>query len=83
MQISICCICGTPITNTFWVCEACERGYKLPGLYRDWPEWAKMLKGDEAKRRARAKSRIEIIPISLLSDTERDNLDRLFYGEKE
>jgi len=47
-----CCICGGPVNYTFWACRDCQTVYGLRGDdYRDWPEWAKMLKNSEKRRR--------------------------------
>ena len=81
MQTSICCICGTSINDHFWACEACERAYKLDVPFAQWPEWAKMLKADEQKRRRRAMSQVEIISASDLLESEARELDILLYGE--
>jgi hypothetical protein len=76
-----CCICGTNITERFWACEACERGYNLPRSYAEWPGWAKLLQRDEATRRRRRDHEIQVIPISLLNRAEAAQVDRLLYGD--
>lgn len=83
MSRAECCICGANITETFWVCERCERGHNLSHSTADWPEWAKYLKAEEAKRRRRRDHEIQVIPISLLNRAEAAQVDRLLYGEAE
>lgn len=76
-----CCICGNNITETFWACETCERAYGLNRPFPEWPEWARYLKREEERRRARRDHEIQIIPVSLLGRAERMEVDRLLYGE--
>ena len=83
MTHSQCCICGNSITERFWACEACERGYNLPRSYAEWPEWARYLQRDEATRRRRRDYEVQVIPVSLLDRAERAQVDRLLYGEAE
>jgi hypothetical protein len=79
----VCCICGTSITETFWVCEACERAYDLKHPFPEWPEWVRYLKREEERSRARRDHEIQVIPVSLLNRAERAQVDRLLYGEAE
>lgn len=73
-----CCVCGTPITETFWVCEGCERAYGLKGPFRSWPRWVRFLKREEqARRRQRG---VEVLSLSDLEDDEARRVDELFYG---
>jgi hypothetical protein len=76
-----CCICGTNITERFWACEACERGYDLKRPFPEWPEWARYLQRDEATRRRRRDHEVQVIPVSLLDRAERAQVDRLLYGD--
>jgi len=78
-----CAICGKPISESFWVCEACQRGYGLGDLYSQWPEWVKHLKEKEQRRRRERDRTVEVIPVSLLGPRERQEIERLFYGEQE
>lgn len=78
-----CCACGRAIDERHWFCEPCERAYNLPRSTADWPDWAKYLKADEAKRRRRRGHEVQVIPVSLLDRAERAQVDRLLYGEAE
>ena len=73
---TMCMICGRPITSKFWVCEACERAYKLGAPFVEWPSWAKYLKREEHRRRFRATHEVQEISASDLPA-----FDRLLYGE--
>ena len=71
-----CAMCGNPITEKFWACEACERAYDLPKDFHLWPAWAKFMANDEQKRRRLERHVIQVIPVSQLPGVE-----RLWYGE--
>ena len=78
-----CAICGKPISETFWICEACERGYKLNIPFPEWPKWARYLKAREEQHRETRARTVKVIPVSLLGPRERQEIERLFYGEQE
>jgi hypothetical protein len=50
-----CCICGGPVSGTFWVCRACKDQWGLGTSLAEWPEWARSLQAAEERRRKQAK----------------------------
>ncbi len=71
-----CAICGNPITEKFWACEACERGYELAKDFHSWPGWAKFLANDEQQRRREVRHVIRVMHAPQWPAVERE-----FYGD--
>jgi len=70
-------VCGRRIQGNGWVCLRCEAAYPvLAQPYKDWPEWARIMREEERIRRRRA--RYEPLVITA-SDVEA--VDRLLYGD--
>jgi len=78
---SRCCICGKAITDKFWVCTDCEKSHSLTGKYKSWPEWAKSLVNEEARRRYRRDHQPYPIPMNELSNSGDAVMERWLYSD--
>ena len=48
---SRCMICDGPVVGTLWVCMDCAARWALGPSVTTWPEWARLLKRLEQRRR--------------------------------
>ena len=48
---SRCMICDGPVVGTRWVCMECAARWALGPSVAEWPEWARLLKRLEERRR--------------------------------
>ena len=73
---SECCICGTIITDSFFVCASCAVDLAIPHRRKDWPPWLKFMAADERRRRTDARD-----PDRELCSSDAPEYDRIVYGE--